>query len=359
MSVCYFDFETRSPTPIAHGTDAYSARAEAILLSWCVDDSPVWLWDITLDPKMPAAFEALLADPKCILIAQNASFDITILTRCLHRYVDITRFRCTKAQAYAHALPGSLEMLGLVLGLSEEDRKLSEGKELINLFCIPHAYTPNGSPLYHDRHSHPEQWERFKTYAVQDTHTLRLIHRKMPSHNYQGENLRTWHLDQLINNRGFGFDQELALAARKVLQDGKAVQDRQAENTTGGAVTAPTQRAKLLKWFESCGLPMPDMKAATIREYLEADDLRPEIRFMLELRLEAAKSSGSKYGRGLTMVGADSRIRHAIQYGGAGRTGRFSARGYQVHNMPRPKAKFLQIEQEIAALKGGYLDLLT
>ena len=359
MSICYFDFETRSPTPISQGLDNYSAKAEAMLLSWCVDDGPPQLWDIMRDPKMPAAFEAVLADPECILIAHNCQFDMTILQRCLGRYVDLRRFRCTAAQARAHALPASLEMVGIALGLSEEERKLSDGKALIQLFCVPRDYTPNGSPLWNDRHSHPAEWLKFSEYAIQDTATLRTIHRKLPSHNYQGDHLRMWHLDQLINTRGFGFDDELAIAASKILTDGKDVKDRQAYWSTDGAVSAPTQRAKLLAWFNTCGLEIPDLKAATIREHLEADDLRPEIRFMLELRLEAAKSSGSKYTRGLTMVGAGKRIRHALQYGGAGRTGRFSGKGFQPHNCPRAKVKFLQVEQEIAALKGGYLDLLT
>jgi DNA polymerase len=78
------------------------------------------------------------------------------------------------------------------------------------------------------------------------------------------------------------------------------------------------------------------MRAATIREWLEHDDLNPVQRFMLELRLEAAKSSGSKYRRGLEVVGEQDRIRYAIQFSGAGRTGRSSGRGFQPHNMQRP-----------------------
>ena len=356
---CWIDTETRSRVPIQHGTDNYSAAAECMIVTWCVDNDPVRLWDRMTYPRMHSELDAILSDETVTLIAHNAKFDRAILTRCLHRYTDIRRWRCTMAQAYSHALPGSLDALGVVLGLSEEERKLSDGKALIQLFCVPHSYAPNGAPIWRDRHTHPAEWARFCEYAVQDTATLRTIHSKLPTHNYQGDNLRTWHLDQLINERGFGFDDELAIAARKILTDGKAVQDRQAYWSTDGAVSAPTQRAKLLKWFNTCGLEIPDLKAATIREHLEADDLRPEIRFMLELRLEAAKSSGSKYTRGLTMVGAGKRIRHALQYGGAGRTGRFSGKGFQPHNCPRAKVKFLQVEQEIAALKGGYLDLLT
>lgn len=328
---CWLDTETRSATPISRGTDRYTADAECLLVTWVTDDGAAKIWDRTYDETMPAELWGLLYDPAITLIAHNAQFDRAILDRCLGVQTDIKRWRCTQAQAYSHGLPGSLGTLGAVLDLPEEDRKREDDRKLINLFCIPR---PDGS--WATRHTHPLEWERFRGYALNDTIALREIHKKLPTHNYVGDNLECWHIDQEINTTGFHFDRELATAAQGLLARAKQRHDGEIDAATEGAVGAATQRAKLLKYLENSGLNLPNMRAATVREWLEHDDLRPEHRFLLELRLEAAKSSGSKYRRGLEVVGAGDRVRYGIQFSGAGRTGRFAGRGFQPHNMSRP-----------------------
>lgn len=316
--------------PITYGTDNYSRSAECTVVTWALDDGPVECWDRFADPNIPPALQAIFYDPTISLTAHNAPFDWRIIERALKIPLPITRWRCTQAKAYAHGLPGKLEVLDAILELPFDDRKLQDGKKLIQLFCVPHVVGWN-TPQ-----THPTEWARFIEYAKQDTHTLRLIDRKLPSHNYQGEHLELWWIDQLINERGFQFDAELAGAARQLLDKAKNRHGAEMTEATDGSVTAPTQRQRLLDWLQSSGLALPNLKAATIREWLEHDDLRPEHRFILELRREGAKSSGSKYRRGMETVGVDGRIRNTIQYSGAGRTGRFAGRGYQPHNMARP-----------------------
>lgn len=346
---CIFDFETRSPEPIAHGTDKYSTRSEPLLLTWSLMDlsrpEPAQPhieyhdWTETDDPQLPREFERILAESDIPLVAHNCPFDRAQFLgplRAWTPYLPAERFRCTRAQAYAHGLPGALEALPGVLGLPPETVKFSEaGARLIQLFCVPKNFAPDGSALYHDRHSHPTEWEDFKCYAIQDTRSLRAVRRALPRINYEGQHLEVWCLDQLINNRGFGFDSELAEAARGLLDRAKTQLRGRVSVETGGAVQSPTQRTKLLAWLESKGFEVPNLRAATIREMLEADDLDPIVRFVLESRLEAAKASGAKYGKGLSMQ-VGGRIRHAHQFSGAGRSGRFSHKGYQPGNQVRP-----------------------
>jgi DNA polymerase len=362
VSTCWLDTETRSATPISHGNDLYTADAECMIVTWALDLKPVQIWDATGMDPMPAELRWILSDESGIdLVAHNASYDRRIITRALDRPTAITRWRCTKAQAYAHGLPGSLEMLGLVLGLSAEERKMREGKGLIKLFCTPARYDVMGRAEWNTSRTHPVEWKTFCDYAVRDTEALRTIHQRMPGHNYRGENLTAWHIDQLINERGFKIDAPMAIAARKALSAAKEQQGKYSSITTSGEVQMPTQRAKLLRWLESHRVELKDMKAATVREALDSDDLEPAVRFMLELRLEAAKSSGSKYKRALVSMGAGDRVRYTLQFNGAGRTGRTSGRGFQPHNMPRPTygVKYDQILREIQAMKQGHLDLVT
>lgn len=346
---CIYDTETRSPVPISAGTDAYTARSETLLLTWTLMDTerpswnpPIDLHDFTAtdDPQLPLEFEYILQQSDIPLVAHNNVHDRAQFLGPLRAWVPYlpeTRFRCTRAQAYAHGLPGALESLPGVLGLPPEAAKFSElGHRMMQLFCIPFDFDKvTGKPLYHDRHTHPVEWFDFCEYAKQDTFSLRAVRRALPRTNYEREHLETWFLDQLINNRGFGFDIELAEAARSALEKAKRKLSSGVSAATQEAVEAPTQRTRLLKWLEAKGFEVPNLRAATVREMLESDDLDPLVRFVLESRLEAAKASGAKYGRGLAMQ-VGGRIRHSIQFSGAGRSGRFSHKGFQPGNMARP-----------------------
>lgn len=259
------------------------------------------------------------------------------------------------AQARAHALPGSLETIGLVLGLPESDRKLSNGKALIDLFCVPHGEGDHRrfiSPL-----ERPAEWALFLRYAVQDTHTLRKIHRALPTHNYRGESLASWHLDQRINERGFGFDRELAESAVRLLDRAKRRHNEEAGILTGGAIEAVTQRDRLMRYLAERGLDIPNMRAGTVREYLESDDIEPGIRLLLELRLEASKSSGAKYKKGLAQVGRRNRMRNTVNWSGA-RTGRNNGKGFQPLNMSRPVMMVRKPtgRYELEPVKAKYID---
>lgn len=342
---CIFDTETRSSESISYGTDKYMSAAQPLLLTWCLTEQENIFRRVVhvhqfnpIAPTLPPAFEEILADPNIPLVAHNAPFDRRVVIQLCKRYVPVTRFRCTRAQAYAHGLPGALESLPAVLGLPSDTVKFSEpGKRLIQLFCVPYAFAPDGSPHYYGPETHPQEWIEFREYAIQDTRSLREVRRALPTVNYSGRHLTNWHLDQMINERGFGFDAELAEAARDTLDKGKARMRPRVTEATDGAVEMPTQRKRLLAWLESKGIMTPNLRAATVRDLLDADDLDPMVRFVLEARLEASKSSGAKYGKGLSaQVGG--RIRHCIQFSGAGRTGRYSHKIFQPGNMMRPVA---------------------
>jgi DNA polymerase bacteriophage-type len=327
---CYYDIETRSRNPITWGTDVYFEPADLLIASFCRDDGPGQLWDTIGGQPIPGDLADAFDDPGVIFVAHNAAFDRGGTTRLAGIATDVTRWRCTSAQAASHGYPQSLEGVGAALELPPELRKFDTGKALIQRFCVPY------DGKFFDRHTHPGDWDDFCEYGLQDGITLREIHRRLPKVNYEGANLETWWIDQLINERGFGFDQELAVAARKLLDSQTGRHERDMLERTENQVHSATQRAKLLAYFERQGLDLPNMRASTISEWLEHDDLSPEIRYLLEARLEAAKNSGAKYRRGLEMVGEGSRIRYGIRFSGAGRTGRFSGKGFQPHNMQRP-----------------------
>jgi DNA polymerase len=328
----FYDIETRSPVPIQRGTDAYFNGAEFLIANFARDDGKPQLWDRINGQPMPRDLADAFADPKELIVAHNLSFDRAGTIRLAGQPWPIEKARCSMACATSHGYPGGLEALGDVLELPEHLKKLHTGKNLIQMFCVPH----DDRGTYFDAKSHPGDWDDFCIYGDRDTVALREIWKRLPKHNYRGENLETWFIDQLVNERGFGFDQELATAAMILLDKAKVSHEKEMRAATQDEVHAATQRAKLKAYLERQGLQLPNMRASTISEWLEHDDLSPELRFLLEARLEASKSSGAKYRRGLEMVGEGSRIRYGIRFSGAGRTGRFSGRGFQPHNMQRP-----------------------
>jgi DNA polymerase len=217
--------------------------------------------------------------------------------------------------------------------LTEDEGKLVDDKGLIQTFCCPQPATGN----FIEPEDAPVEWARFCAYAVRDTEALRAIFNRMPQVNYAGVNLRSWMLDQLVNERGFGFDVKLAQAASEFLDSAREASRKVMRANTEDQIGSATQAKKLLAYVRNkYGIDIESMRAGDVREYLESDDLDPILRTVLEERLEAGKSSASKWKRGLALVGPENRIRHWSRWSGAGRTGRHSGRGLQPHNLPRP-----------------------
>jgi DNA polymerase bacteriophage-type len=332
VKILFTDTETRCILDISVGTDRYTRLAECRIVTYAFVTGPVKIWFPYKEP-IPADLKAALDDPEFLIVAHNAAFDRLILARALKIQTGVARWRCTMAGASAHGLPGSLEGLGQVCGLTEDQAKLVDDKGLINTFCCIQPATGK----YIEPEEAPAEWARFCAYAIRDTEALRTIFNRMPQVNYGGVNLRSWKLDQLVNERGFGFDAKLALAASDFLDEAREASRKVMRANTEGEIGSATQAKRLLAYIRNrYDIDIESLRAGDVRDYLESDDLDPVLRTVLEERLEAGKSSASKCKRGLTLVGPENRIRHWSRWSGAGRTGRHSGRGLQPHNLPRP-----------------------
>jgi DNA polymerase len=332
LKILFLDTETRCRLDINVGTDRYTRAAECRIVTYCFVTGPTQIWYPYKHP-IPSDLLAALTDPEFLYVAHNAAFDRLILERALKIKTPLSRWRCTMAAASAHGLPGSLEALGKVCMLTEDQGKLVDDKGLIHTFCSPQPATGK----FIEPEDAPVEWARFSAYAIRDTEALRTIFNRMPQSNYAGVNLRSWMLDQLVNERGFGFDKRLAVAASEFLDQAREASRKVMRASTEDQIGSATQAKKLLAYVRSkYGIDIESMQAGEVREYLEADDLDPVLRTVLEERLEAGKSAGTKFKRGLNLVGPESRIRWWSRWSGAGRTGRHAARGYQPHNMARP-----------------------
>lgn len=357
MRELFTDIETFSPVPINHGTHAYAEQAEVMLWPYAIDDGAVRCWDITSGARMPSDLADALADERVLTVWHNGGmFDRVVLKHALQIDLPIERVHDTMVRAMAHSLPGSLDKLGEILNL--DMRKDKRGKELIQLFCKPR---PKNQKLRRATSAtHPEAWQEFIEYAIADIPPMRELYRKLPRWNYQGDELALWHLDQKINMRGVAVDVGLAHAAIAAARREQAVLAERTQELTDGAVASATKRDKLLQHIiATYQIELPDLKTSTVEKMLEqATDLPQEVRELLLIRVQASKTSTSKYTRLIQATSSDGRLRGLLQFCGAGRTGRWAGRVFQPQNLPRPSMKQKEIDLGIEAMKYDCEDLL-
>lgn len=352
--ILFVDLETYSDVPIKYGPHRYAEGSEIIVIAYAIDDGEVIVADCT-DPKhnyLVEEFKKYLFFADTI-VAHNASFDRTLLEH--HGYHSpIEKWHCTMAQAMAHSLPGKLANLCTIMKVPLAESKHAGGVDLIKLFCIGRKDVPRAT-----RHTHPREWSEFLQYAGADVLACRVLKRKLPTWNYRGEHLSTWHLDQRINNRGVFVDRGLAEHALACATSEQARLRSRTEDETLGLLESTTQRAKLLKHLLACfDIELPDLKAGTIERRLDDPDVPEPVKELLRLRLMASKTSSSKYKALLNSVCVDDRLRGMLAYCGALRTGRWAGRLFQPQNLPRtPKYLAKQMGFVIDCINDGSVDM--
>lgn len=348
MSDLYLDTETFSPVDIANGTRAYTRAAMPLVVTWAEGDGPVQ-HAVVESRVLPKAFVQAF-NRATRRIAHNAQFDRAVLEEC-GLTAPLETWHCTMNQAYAHGLPGSLHALCVVLRVAQG--KL-DGRRFIRLFCTPDE---NGQRTRLD--DRPDDRDQFIEYARQDIVSLREVHKKLPDWNESRERaIRA--ADAAINRRGFRVDVELARAIVEQTEAATVQANARLVEITHGECNGATDRFGLLRWLKSEDFEVKSLDSASIDGLLSlkgADALPPNVREALTLRQRFAQSSVSKYTTALAQQ-VEGRICYSLQYAGAQRTRRWSGRGFQPQNMPRPVRKQPAIAAAIDAFLGGAAVLL-
>lgn len=360
----FCDTETYSECDLfACGAHRYAEddSTEITVFVWALDDGEPVVEDLTGRQRPSPEAMALLLDPEVILVFHNVGFDRTVMRHCWGLDLPIERFEDTMVRALAHGMPGALAKVGAALGVADDEAKDKKGRELVMLFAKPR---PKNHKLRRaTRDTHPDEWALFLSYAGQDVIAMRVIHRRLPNWNYrQGHpEMLLWYLDAKVNDRGIAVDLDLARAAiDAVAEEQKRLKSETAE-ATDGAVRSPSQRDELLSYILlEHGVRLPDMSADTLRRRAEDPNLPDPVKLLINLRLEATKTSTSKYKAAVNATSSDGRLRATQQFCGAARTGRVAHRLFQPGNMPRPSRGFDEAAQELAieSLKLGTASML-
>lgn len=334
---------------------AESEDFEILLFGYSVNGSPVRVVDLACGENLPEEIRKAISDPTVMKWAFNAQFERICLSRFLGmptgEYLDPVSWHCTMIWSATLGLPMSLAGVGTVLGL--EKQKLTEGKDLIRYFCVPCKATKvNGGRTRNLPEHDWTKWERFKSYNLRDVETEMEIQKKLSRFPVPENEWRNYCLDQKINDRGVALDMELAHRAVQCDNQYREFYLRQAREITG--LENPNSVLQLRDWLWERGVELDSLSKNAVQDLLPDTD--GDVRKVLSLRQELAKSSVKKYTAMENLVCRDSRGRGLIQFYGASRTGRYAGKLLQVQNLPQNHLPDLETAR--ALVQSGNFDAI-
>lgn len=358
MSYLFLDFETFSEADLKKvGSYAYAEHptTEVLICTYAFDDEPVQVWDCTDGSNMPGDLHRALRrlvkpNSRIKMVWHNGSmFDRLIMKHCWGFDIPVSNTIDTMIWAFRHALPGSLDALCEVLGVSADNAKDKRGKALIQRFSKP---TPKNYKIRrYTAETHPDEWALFIKYAVSDITAMREVFHKLPRWGNSEFEDRVLELDQLINDRGFKVDVALAEAAIEAVEKHKAQLQEEAQRKYGGSLTGKDFLPILRELAPAHRIH--NAQKSTLNDLLADDDLPDDARTIIEMRLGAASTASTKYNPLLLGRSSDDRRRGCLQYGGAKRTLRWAGKGFQPQNLARGYYHDDELDKGISALLKG------
>lgn len=358
MSYLFLDFETFSEANLKKvGSYAYAEHpsTEVLICTYAFDDEPVQVWDCTDGSDMPGDLHRALRrlvkpNSRIKMVWHNGSmFDRLIMKHCWGFDIPVSNTIDTMIWAFRHALPGSLDALCEVLGVSADNAKDKRGKALIKRFSKP---TPKNYKIRrYTAETHPDEWALFIKYAVSDITAMREVFHKLPRWGNSEFEDRVLELDQLINDRGFKVDVALAEAAIEAVEKHKAQLQEEAQRKYGGSLTGKDFLPILRELAPAHRIH--NAQKSTLNDLLADVDLPDDARTIIEMRLGAASTASTKYNPLLLGRSLGDRRRGCLQYGGAKRTLRWAGKGFQPQNLARGYYHDDELDKGISALLKG------
>jgi len=356
--VLYLDLETRSDVDlIFHGLRRYAEddSTEVICMAYAFDDGPIEFW--WADELFPPAVENHFSSGG-LITAHNASFETHIFDYVIHRThgvpkPNLEQWRCSMAQGLTNGFAGGLDALAFGLGLPY--RKHREGARLIREYCAPGHMTEfkQGDD------------ELMKQYNISDVEIMRAAVKCLRP--LTDEEWGEYHINCIINERGLPIDTQFCAAALGYTREVADDANEQINILTGGAMTKATQRNARNDWLFP-KLTQTQMKILEVykkdekkisldqghrRYLLEFEDLNQDARKLLEY-IDNAGSSALKKFAVASHQHVRGRVHNTFLWNGAGRTGRFSGKGLQPHNIRRDVFSNTDAENLIKDIIQGY-----
>ena len=372
MKTLSIDLETRSGADIGKtGVYRYAEDPDfdILLFGVSVDGGPVTVYDLASGEQLPVVLLDALCDDEVIKYAYNASFERVCISNWLRKsfpehadihydfashggFLNPAAWRCDMVWAAYNGLPLSLAQVGAVLNL--EQQKMTEGRALIRYYCCPY-FDENGEQHFHKPSDAPEKWKTFKAYNKRDVEVEIAIQERLRKYPVPDFVWDEYHLDQEINDRGIQIDAQLVEEAIWLdrISHEKLISEMQ--QLTG--LENPNSVSQMKCYLEENGLKVESLGKKQVQAMIP--EVPEDLQEVLELRLQAAKSSVKKYEAMQNAVCTDGRCRGMFQFYGANRSGRWAGRLIQLQNLPQNHMEDLDEARKLVKC-GDYdsLDLL-
>jgi len=290
--------------------------------------SQLWPFHLVSHPQyrnLPYDLYCALVEDKAEVEAHNIAFEKSIWANVLvpelgWPEIDMNQWHDSMAVACYYSLPAALDKLSKALGGEGKD---PDGGRLISKYSKLNLKTAKEViPL--------EDFTRFVDYCVMD------VDREHEVSNFLGplpeKEREVFHMDQRINMRGICLNLTSITNAR-IIAAKRA--DELAARFKEITDLNPTQRDKVLLWFEKRDCPLLNLQADYIDEVLAGEhNFMPtgEALEALLIRRSHAKASTKKLDAMARNRGRDGRARYQVRYHGA-LTGRWTGTGFQPLNM--------------------------
>lgn len=379
---CFIDTETLSGVDLkTGGLYAYGQDPafRVMIVTYAIGEGEVQIWHQTLAhegaflswSEAPADLRAFVRRAnagKAWFVAWNAGFDRQAMRAGMLGYSNLAvdSLLCAMVQATRSHLPPDLASAGRTVNAPIQKRP--DGKRLIQLFCVP----PFADPA-----DHPEEWEAFKAYAIDDIAPMRTVWQAtMPLSVMEWE--QYW-ASEKINDIGMPVDVEFAEAASELAEENSRRANADIVRLTGGALFSVNQHLALCDWVVARVNHISAAKEILLREVVEEQEeegdgvVRLEkyslerqrvedliayltrldeeegltdeeflVLQVLEVRAYGASATPKKFTKLVPMVSAGDRLRGQYVFAGASATGRYSSRGLQIHNLNRSTVQLLK-----------------
>lgn len=340
---------------------AQSPDFEILLFAYSADGGSAEVVDFAQGETLPHEIMGALFSPEVIKRAYNAAFEWYCITQYFGRQAErnsfLPQWRCTMLHGLYCGYTAGLGATGAAMGLPEDKRKLTVGRNLIRKFCVPCKPTKsNGNRTRNLPKHEPEQWKLFKEYCRQDVVTEMTIAEKLSAFPVPEYVQKQWETDMRINSRGVQCDTELVAGALKCSTETTERLMQEAIGLTG--LENPGSVSQLREWLESeTGEEIQTLRKADVTELLGKELNSNAAERMLRIRQELGKTSVKKFAAMEQCICGDGRIRGLLQFYGANRTGRWAGRLVQVQNLPQTHVEPLDIARDLT--KGGHTDAIN
>ena len=330
----FVDVETASEVDLpAVGSDVYFAHpsTRAICLEGITPDEEVISWTEGEPPPQRLVQMVLLG---WTFVAHGQVFERLAFERILvprHGFPMPSYWACTMMRARYNGLPAALEFAAQACGLPVE--KDMAGARLMRMMCRPRGYTEDGKARWWHIED-PEKLQRLKAYCLQDCQVSMALWRY--TRTPPPDALEQYEVIARMNKRGVQVDIPFARAAVQLAKQAREKIDFEIRKVTRGAVDTATKVAKLKAWIALFGIELASLDKRDVQRFLSkpGEDIPEPVRQAIQLRLDAAKSSVSKYQAMVSRANAQGRVEDAHVWHGAS-TGRLSSQGLQAQNFRR------------------------